>query len=432
MYQLQPSDNRFDHSGCEIYELYIDAKYTTLKQEILNNTYHQLNISQFVISLKKAETYITTKNSKRYKAHISNKFDVYKVYDIDADKPLTVQNILSVILYCDWSDLCNSFSKTFRKIRPYQTIESIKKSNQEYAIWSRILRETVELYGENKSDFYLDDTGKMVYPCVGPFFCGMSFVMAIPHLNIRLCSPTSTSKQIAVATRFAGNRGMIIQLQNSGDTLGKQLRAFDCSWLSNYSGENERLFFGGAYRIQIETIWNIFTGENFERYFKPLYYFHSMLNGSSMSGSNYCEFIPAEFNAIIANLIDHKLQIQGYQNKYCKYINDTFETFVSNQTQIVLDLDRIHYQFEEMEWLIMEMSGVDDVQLNPKIFQLFQNMKQLIIYSSSHNFHYAVNIIPLLSSVKSYVKNNLEIIIKANSSGKNRRSWIFREYEIIH
>eukprot|EP01084_Bolivina_argentea_P060660 110812_1 len=40
--QLQLPENRYDHCGYETYELYIDAKYKSIKQEILNNKHHQL------------------------------------------------------------------------------------------------------------------------------------------------------------------------------------------------------------------------------------------------------------------------------------------------------------------------------------------------------------------------------------------------------
>eukprot|EP00488_Nonionellina_sp_1-RS-2012_P000260 TRINITY_DN10750_c0_g1_i1.p1 TRINITY_DN10750_c0_g1~~TRINITY_DN10750_c0_g1_i1.p1 ORF type:complete len:106 (-),score=5.13 TRINITY_DN10750_c0_g1_i1:69-386(-) len=68
----------------------------------------------------------------------------------------------------------------------------------------------------------------------------MSSVMHIPQFNIRLCTPTSTSKHIEIAMRFCGRYGIIIQLNN--DQL--QLRGFNCSWFSRYPEEDERLFFG--------------------------------------------------------------------------------------------------------------------------------------------------------------------------------------------
>eukprot|EP01084_Bolivina_argentea_P299671 516560_1 len=129
-YELQIESNKFDHSGYETYELYIDPKYSSLRNEILNNKFHQLNINKFTLSLKKAQIYIDTIASKTYYAHVSTYFNVYKVYDITNGKPITMENLLSVILYCDWSDLCTAFSKTFRKTTPYETLSSKTKQQR--------------------------------------------------------------------------------------------------------------------------------------------------------------------------------------------------------------------------------------------------------------------------------------------------------------
>ena len=74
--------------------------------------------------------------------------------------------------------------------------------------------------------------------------------MALPEFNIRLCGPTSTSKHIEVATRFGGDKGMLIQLNNTSTTLHRKLFLFNCSWISNHNGEDERLFFGGAHGLE--------------------------------------------------------------------------------------------------------------------------------------------------------------------------------------
>ena len=44
----------------------------------------------------------------------------------------------------------------------------------------------------------------------GPFFTGIGCVLAIPVFNMRLYSPTSTSKDIEVSMKFAAKSGMII------------------------------------------------------------------------------------------------------------------------------------------------------------------------------------------------------------------------------
>ena len=74
----------------------------------------------------------------------------------------------------------------------------------------------------------------------GPFFTGLSFVLNIPQFGITLNSPTSTSVHIEVATKFAGDHGMIVELGIGSDFNMVNLRVFDCSWISQYKEEDER------------------------------------------------------------------------------------------------------------------------------------------------------------------------------------------------
>ena len=131
-------------------------------------------------------------------------------------------------------------------------------------------------------------------------------MLAIPEYNIRLCSPTSTSLQMEVATRFAGDRGIIIQLNNMTDILAKRLCSFNCSWLSQYNAEDERLFFGGAYRIQIENIRNIATATNYGFFINPMYCFHTMINGTELIK----KVSKMGDKEILINLIAHNLGIR--------------------------------------------------------------------------------------------------------------------------
>ena len=102
---------------------------------------------------------------------------------------------------------------------------------------SKLLRETVAIYGQNNST---DDMFETPSKLGGPFFCGMSTVMTLPQFAIKLFSPTSTSCQIAVAIKFAGHDGIIVEFASSQESNASQLRGLDLSWLSRYKEEHER------------------------------------------------------------------------------------------------------------------------------------------------------------------------------------------------
>eukprot|EP01084_Bolivina_argentea_P202625 346179_1 len=91
--------------------------------------------------------------------------------------------------------------------------------------------------------------------------------MTIPEFAMRLCAPTSTSPQIEVAIKFSGQDGMILELQKAVGVT--HLTVFNCSWISQYKEEDERLFCGGQFCVNIKSIRIRNTNENFGDFIGP-------------------------------------------------------------------------------------------------------------------------------------------------------------------
>ena len=95
---------------------------------------------------------------KKMRALDHNLFYVKQLhYGIKKDTPLKQENLMAIILYCDFNDLSTKFSATFRAIYPYEGIASIKARNSQFWHLSKILRETVQCFGKigNKGPFFL-------------------------------------------------------------------------------------------------------------------------------------------------------------------------------------------------------------------------------------------------------------------------------------
>ena len=149
-------------------------------------------------------------------------------YGIAYGTILGFNNLVSLILYTDFSDLCRDMSSTFRKISEYETLSSLKARNSQYYWLSRLLRETVECFGYGPSP-------------KTSFYTGISLVMAVPSFRIRLCAPISTSTHIEVAVKFSGRNGMILELKTGGEGgYTNYLTTFNCQWISRYKEESER------------------------------------------------------------------------------------------------------------------------------------------------------------------------------------------------
>ena len=223
----QKWNNINDHSVYSVCDLYVRARYGSLKEEMCYYPYFSMKQYREEVIIK-VNQYINAKIVKNTKAHNRVKELHYGI--VWKDK-LLYSHLVSLVLYCDYSKLSAAFSRSFRKASRFQTIENIKLRNSKYYYFAKYLRETVEAYGQCSMEGTL----------TGPFYCGMNILLEMPSFNIRLCAPTSTSMHIEVALKFSTEQGIIIQFQNPKESIQYYwLRGFNVSWLSRYKEEDER------------------------------------------------------------------------------------------------------------------------------------------------------------------------------------------------
>eukprot|EP01084_Bolivina_argentea_P163618 284606_1 len=310
-------------------KLYVTKKYNDFKTEILR----QIPMAQYskLVYYKSCEIVRTIK-AKELSAVCANHLH----YDTESGASIREKHLMAIILYCDFTELCTSFSKTFRAKERNESLESIKLRNSEYWWMSRHLREAVQLYGENR------------YDETGPFYTGLSFEMYIYQFNIRLCSPTSTTIDKQQSNKFAGSNGMIIQFNNNGDLYNsKRIRFFNTEWISTYPEERERLFFGGDFRLRIQSVTILLSKESFPDFFHALYLFDCMLTGSSTKGSKNIT-ITRRDKQILSSLIKNKLNIKHCQ--YSRYIRKTFQLFCFKKTKLVINVNQLDWYFNEFQF----------------------------------------------------------------------------------
>eukprot|EP01084_Bolivina_argentea_P076522 138696_1 len=414
-----------DQSGHLQAELYIEKKYNTLKEELLNNTvYTAFTVYKLNISMTKMNKYINTHKIKNMQISTPDSSLMFLDDDYGCDTHITADQLLAVILYCDETELQNEFSKTFRKQNSYDSMPSVKRRNREFANWSRLLREIVEVFG--CGDYYLSkdtDGKKKVVDNKGTYYCGMSFVMAMPALNITLCCPTSTSKTLEIAETFAGSDGMIIKLNPSREYHSNNFQAFCCCWISNYESEDEWLFFGGHSTIRVESVTLCETGEVYPEFFNALWYFDCMISGKHIIPKSAAIFdsddIMKEFEKCrlyLHNLIKHNLEIED--NKYPKYINHTFDVFVHHKKHIMFRQTDIRkheiYTFTTLlfqDWSAKTNNIYTRIGLlKPIIFELFRNLMRITIIWQ-HDTVPLNKLLDVLSSSTKFYENKVKIEI---------------------
>ena len=204
--------------------LFMKPKYENLKEEILH--YQYINIQQYKQGIIiKANEYQQTQLVQSMKARID-----YDEYGISEDEVLSMDRLMTIILYTDYTDLSRHFSSTFRKSNLFEPLQTTKYRHSKYYWMSKLLRETVRIYGHNYEDEGLRD---------GPYYCGMSKVMTMPEFAMKLFSPSSTSCHIEVAMKFSGESGLIIEFNNEGG-LATVVKGLEVSWVSRFAEEDER------------------------------------------------------------------------------------------------------------------------------------------------------------------------------------------------
>ena len=405
----------------------------------------------FSCCLEKATKLRKTKRARRMRAA-----DVIGLkYEIAVDASISVEHLLAVSLYCDTNKLQSTFTKSFRKKR-CESLSWLKRQNSEYALWSKLLREAVELYGsmgyvpkpfDKEHNCFLSDVAevkkwnKAHQRVAGPFFTGMQAHLPVESFIMKLCGPVSTSMRWTVAERFTvpehgelqQAKGLIFKFNNYGFANADELRTLDCAWIGNHKQEEECLFMGGFKPIKIEWVMRRFVSGDgdFHKFGTALFCFHAMFRGTVMIPS-CAPRIKTKQVEQLGSLIQRWLpkRAKVSKAKIPEYINQCFGTFLYAQDHLVFNLHQLNTFFAPLAPLILDSSlnvkrksfQYEDVvhySVKDVVYELFQNVERVTIYSQNKPIDvYALSLSPILS------KRNMRITMKGLRSNAGSRTWI--------
>ena len=457
--EIQPQ-NIDDHLGYDICDLYVCPKYSSFKEELCN--YDGDFKDQYENKIKtKVQYWLRSKKMKIQQKKMMNRNFYIRILDLlhyghleknYHELALKFDNVLALVLYCDYSELCTRFSKSFRKQNVFETLTSVKSRNSKYFWFSKSLRETVELFGNN--GYYKkekDDILERGDDACGPFYCGMNQLMVMNSFCIRLSSPTSTSRQMSVAMKFGGDDGIIIQFKNDIDFVNEYLCGFRCT-LSDYVEESETLFFGGFAPIHIESIRIKRTDENFKIYCAALFYLDSILCGSVVKIKKKSK--EKNYDIILQILFYSRIgQNDISLPSLPEYIKQTINAFVNSKSQIILNLANIHDHVDKkvanliMNYIVpnSELETTSnknqDYYMSAKnLFQgwlshVFTNVKTVTIITTNpkNNTSFEFSLFSLLTIMTGFNKVIIEAIVydpfAAKYNNNKKATWISRLYE---
>jgi len=167
--------NTNSYSGHSVRSLFVDGgRWSNLKEEAVESGHCSLKEFEEGVVLKDEE-YASTDTLKQ----ICQNDEAYEYnygFNEDEETPLSVSHVQSLLLYTDFSSLCTAFSATFRARFVGEELEAIKDRHKHFYFMAKLLRETVECFGEI-----------LVQPNDDRrYFSGLNRLMVVPEFLIRL------------------------------------------------------------------------------------------------------------------------------------------------------------------------------------------------------------------------------------------------------
>ena len=393
------SSTRDLFNGSNITQCYVPPSYTTLKDEITNSSF--VSVKEWNIHHSKAQRY---KNTIKVKSLRCATERLGEEYGIRYRANISLDHLLCVILYCDTNELQADFASTFRKKSPFETLDEIKHRHSKYHHFAKGLIEAIHVYGIER----------VVNTEQGPFYCGLNCILSIGEFAVYLKSPTSTSVDIEIAIRFATEDGIILQLNNDTEKARDQ-KMFDCSWISAYPEENERLFIGydGMNKLRIQSVTIMQTNMKYEQFSHAMWVFDCICSGESIKRNN--SDIKKSDISTLSLLINNKIG-NDTTNDIDEYILQCFDLYILNKINITLSISEIYdciYRKNELSLPVL----LNDLQLpeeresfttyatrwglspfHSNIFKLFKNAKHIEINMVEN---YEFTLLSLLSVTES-------------------------------
>ena len=388
--------------------------HKNLKREIIESGYLSAAEWANVVELK-VRQYMETEEVRKMLSHREG-------------TPITREHICAIILYCDFTLLCTAFSATFRRLDVFETIESVKKRHSHFANFGSLLVETVWQFGvwggQQK----------------GPFFCGLGCILNIGSYAITLKGPCSTSTVRTVALNFAtkqDDEGVIIKLDNDTPVANLQ-RLFDCSWISNYWEESERLWIAcpGDFALRMVSIVVVRSAKNYEQMMRALFFFDSMISNCALS--RHCKIYPnqADFH-LLRKLIEAELRGGvGAVTEFDGYLKKEWDLFLQSKKQIQLHYHVVNRDFAILCNLVMyravPLKEYEDPQGNDNIFKadwmsIFPEIRKITVMTLGFGYGshgavscYKFDLKALLDSMKALPRsvNTVVVLDEGNWASK--------------
>ena len=369
---------------------YIKPRFDNLKQEVIGD----LELEKYEYSFLKTEYYMKSDIIKNIHSQINYN-------QIKVAQPISLEHVLSVILYCDYDLLHKNIRKTFKKSSETESDESLKRRNSNYHHFCKLLYESVNVFGEEFNS----------YSKVLEFYHCTDNIL-FDEFNVNMFGITSVTTQIEIAincvtnTEFMGDNGMILELKGYG--LQANIRYFECNFLSAFGSENEKILFGSIQPIKISSIRVLLNEENkwynYGEYIDAISIYDDALNGRpikrnekendenddlNINGTNNNRNMMIDNHKTfecITKLIEYELEISS--NKKCPlFLKRYFHSYCNSKNKIIIDLKYINNEFYNgfSYYLISSSTNNKSLLRFNEIVKLYPNCKEIETRNNGDN-----------------------------------------------
>ena len=273
---------------------------------------------------------------------------------------------------------------------------------------------------------------------IDTFYVAISNPIIFTKFEARFCMPTSTTSNLQIVS-MCTNNGLILELKATSETASFYqglLKSFNCSLLSAFGQENERLFIGGWAPLEFANIRKmVCTAHNYKIFVKAIKQFESALSGEedddldldasySLDRTNtsyssiYSEY--SHLSGVDTDGVDVKSQLEDfeqyekkkidamvdekkcsntefiiirslakqmmdfqYENGFPSYVNAMFRSIVQQRGEIFMNLSQLKGHYSCFERVLIS----DECATLPRfdfLCRLFENCKVITVDLHGH------------------------------------------------
>eukprot|EP01084_Bolivina_argentea_P265369 449795_1 len=353
----------------------VKPKHRSIKEELLCNDISILNLDQFMNEYQKAAIHLNSGYCKRSFASYEQ-FGGQLNEDYIATWVFSIEYVLSLMVYCNYTDLQYHFSKTFR-----EKVNDVWEADHEqfYHLGKNLLI-SVQKFGKlaEKTETFYHGISEMLQ---FPYYLNhwhRSDLGNKPDL-VNIFCPLSTTSSFPVAFNFANNnQGMVV-------TFGcYDAKYFSVECLSDYPSEKEYLFLkndeGNVFSIR--NILEVKTGCEYALILNALRFMQLMTNFNNENPQKLPDIKPV-MQQLIIKIIHHRLSFTN--DKYTafesltEYGKKMIESFFENEMYKV-EIDYASLKDKNYNLILNELFHVKYEWLNMQcVTALFKNLKRITI-----------------------------------------------------